>query len=438
MLKKLVWELFATISGTNFKKEYAEAVNLKSQAFLKNLLFHAYNNVPYYHDVLRKAGAVKDGKACLANFEKIPILTKEIIRRRTDELKSRDYKKRKWFYNTSGGSTGEPVKLIQDRLSTKWSMATNCYYYNDIIGIDELFAKKILLWGARRDIFGGGIELNKVIDNALTNTVFLDCLSMTETDMRYFVRIINSYRPEIIRGYASSLFELCKFVKRKKLSIHSPKVVVSSAETLYGIMRKKLESVFGTKVYDFYGSREVHGIAGECKYGLLHMFMFNNYVEVLDRYNQRVKEGENGRIIVTTLHNFSMPLVRYEIGDIAVLGPQKCKCGCPLPTLKKVTGRRIDYFVREDGRIIYGGYFIELFWGKDWVKAFKLIQEDYKRLRILVVLRDGIAYENQKREIEEKMKLVMGKDCKLKWEVVDEISKTKTGKYLHVESLLQE
>jgi len=438
MLKKLVWELLIAIAGTNFKKEYEETANLNVEVFLKNLLFHAYNNVPYYHNVLRKAGAIKNGKVCLANFEKIPILTKEIIRRRTDELISRDYKKRKWFYNTSGGSTGEPIKLIQDRLSKKWNMATSRHYYEDIIGVDELFAKKVLLWGARRDVFGRGIELKKVINNALSNTVVLDSMSMTETDMRCFVRVINSYRPEIIRGYAGSLFELCKFVERKQLSIHSPKVVVSSAETLHGIMRKKIESVFGAKVYDFYGSREVDGIAGECKYSLLHMFMFNNYIEVLDRYNKRVKESEDGRIIITTLHNFSMPLIRYEIGDMAVLGPQKCKCGSPLPTLRKVTGRRIDYFLREDGKIIYGGYFIELFWGKDWVKAFKVIQEDYKRLRILIVLKDRIVDERQKREMEEKIELVMGKGCKVKWEVVDEIPKTKTGKYLHVQSLLKE
>jgi len=433
MLRKLVWKLFATISGMNFRKEYEEAVNLKLQVSLKKLLFHAYNNVPYYHNVLVKAGAVKNGRVCLANFENIPILTKEIIRRRFEELRSRDYKKRKWFYNTSAGSTGEPIKVIQDRLSTKWSMATNHYYYKDMISVDELFAKKILLWGATRDILARSRR-----NNALTNSIFLDSLSMTETDMKHFIRIINSYRPVIIRGYAGSLFELCRFVEKKKLSIYSPKVVVSSAETLHEIMRKKIESVFGTKVSDFYGSREVHGIAGECKHGLLHMFMFNNYIEVLDRYNQRVKEGENGRIIATTLHNFSMPLIRYEIGDMAILGPQKCMCGSPLPTLKKVTGRRIDYLVREDGSIIYGGYFIELFWGEDWVKAFKVIQEDYKRLRMLVVTRDGIEDESQKEQIEEKIKLVMGTDCKVKWEIVDEIPKTKTGKYLHVQSSLQE
>ena len=438
MLKKLVWKLLvAAIPSMNFKKEYKEAVHPNIKVFLKNLLFHAYNNVPYYHHVLKKAGVVKNGKLRLANFGMIPILTKEIIRKRTGELISRDYGKRGWFYYASGGSTGEPVKLIQDRFFLKWVGATSKFYYKDIVGIDQTFARKILFWAATNDISGRINEFGKkTIKDILTNTVVLDSYTMTEADMRRFVRIVNSHKPEIIRGYAGSLYEFCRFVERRKLSIFSPKIVVSSAETLHGIMRKKIESVFGTKVYDFYGSREVDGIAGECRYGLLHVFMFNNYLEVLDRDNQAVKEGENGRIIVTTLHNFSMPLIRYEIGDMAVLGPEKCKCGKPLPTLRKVTGRQIDYFVREDGKIIYGAYFMHLFWAKDWVKAFKVAQEDYKRLRILIVLRKEIANENEKREIEEKIKLVMGKDCKLIWEFVDEIPKTKTGKYLYTQSLL--
>jgi len=296
-----------------------------------------------------------------------------------------------------------------------------------------------LIWSAPRDNLGLSLGLKaNTISNALTNTIFLEPFTMTEAGMKGFLRTINSYKPEIIRGYAGSLYELCRFVERKKLSVFSPKIIVSSAETLHGSMRKKIENVFGSKVYDFYGSRETDGIAGECSCGLLHIFTFNNHIEVLDRCNQTVKKEEEGRIVITTLHNFSMPMIRYNIGDMAILGPKKCKCGNPLPTLRKVTGRQIDYFLREDGRIIYGGYFIELLWARDWVKAFKVIQEDYKRLRILIVLKDRIAYGRQKREMEEKIELVMGKGCKVKWEVVDEIPKTKTGKYLHVQSLLKE
>jgi len=106
MLKKLVWKLLAKATNMDFQKEYQMATELNCQSFLKNLLFHAYNNVPYYHYIFRKSCLIKNGKLCLVNFGKIPILTKEIIRERAGKLVSRDYEKRRWFYNTSGGSTG--------------------------------------------------------------------------------------------------------------------------------------------------------------------------------------------------------------------------------------------------------------------------------------------------------------------------------------------
>lgn len=439
MLKKLVWKLLATIAGMNFKKEYEEAVTLNSQMFLKNLLFHAYNNVPYYQIILRKVGVVKNGKLCLANFDKIPILTKEIIRRRASELISRDYEKRGWSYETSSGSTGEPLNFVKDKLFVKWINVMSKYYYEDILGTSEAFAKKILLWNAQ-DVFRGTFRvrarMERNIYNALTNTMVLDCLRMTETDIERYIRAINSYKPDIIRGYASALYEICKFVEKRKLAIHTPTVVVSSAEMLRDDLRNKIEAVFGTKVYDFYGSREVDGIAGECRYGLLHIFTFNNYVEVVDDNNNMVREGENGKIIVTNLHNYSLPFIRYDIGDMAILGPKKCKCGNPLPTLMKVIGRVCCFFRKQDGTIIDDGYFMGIFARKQWIKSFRIIQEDYKKIRIMIVLREGAMEVSEKRGIEEEIRLMMGKDCKLKWEVVDEIPKTKTGKYLYTQSLL--
>ena len=80
-------------------------------------------------------------------------------------------------------------------------------------------------------------------------------------------------------------------------------------------MRQKIENIFGTKLYDFYGSREAACIAAECKYGLMHVFSFNNYVEILDNNDQPVEEGEEGKVIITNLHNYSMPLIRYEITE---------------------------------------------------------------------------------------------------------------------------
>jgi phenylacetate-CoA ligase len=299
-----------------------------------------------------------------------------------------------------------------------------------MLGIEEPIVRKVILWGSERDIFQGGLGWKARLSNWLSNTVFLNSFRMTEDDMGRYLTIINSYKPDLIRGYAGSLYELCRYAKKRGIKMHTPKAVVSTAETLMDKMREEIENVFGTKVYDFYGSRETNNLAGECKEGLLHIFAFHNYIEVLDSYDRPVKEGEEGRIIVTNLHNYSMPFIRYEIGDMAILGPKKCKCGSLLPTLKKITGRITDHFVKKDGTVIHGEYFTHLFYFKDWVKAFQVVQEDYQKIRILVVLKNKVN-EHEKKDIENKVKLVMGWDCQVVWEFVDDIPKTPQGKHLY-------
>ncbi|NIA12343.1 MAG: phenylacetate--CoA ligase family protein [Nitrospiraceae bacterium] len=442
-MKKCIRDVISKVRGNNFDVEYSEIKSITDregllkfqEKYLTKLLLHAYKNVPYYHRIFEEVGVVRGDVVDLSKFDKIPILTKEIMRKHHKELISKDYTTRKWYYNSSGGSTGEPTRFIQDDLYAKWGRAAFYYWHKDIIGVDEASAKKVILWGSERDLFQGGMGWKTKIANWLTNTVFLNSFRMTEEDMENYIKTINSCKPDLIRGYAGSLYELCRYAERKNKAIHTPKIVVSSAETLSDEMREKIETIFGTKVYDYYGSRETNNLAGECERGLMHILAFHNYIEVLNNHNQPVKEGEEGRVIVTNLHNYSMLFIRYEIGDMAVLGPEKCKCGNVLPTLKKITGRITDHFVKEDGTVIHGEYFTHLFYLKDWVKAFQVIQEDYKRLKILAVTKDE-TNESEKKDIEDKIKLVMGKDCKIIWDFVDEIPRTESGKYLYTKSLI--
>ena len=447
MIKKFILTFLLKSTKRGLREELNEIEKIKSEKdllmleekYLKALLLHAYYNVKYYNITLNEVGIIRNGEIDLDKFSTIPILTKSIIRQYREKIVSNDYMTRKWYYNSSGGSTGEPVRFVQDEMYRRWNSATNKYYYQDMLGIDEVHSRKVILWGSDRDIFEGTIGLRAKIGNWLTNTVFLNSFRMTKEDMEKYIKIINQYKPELIRGYAGSLYELCRFAEANNLKIFTPKILVSAAETLTDDMREKIESVFGTKVYNFYGSREVGPIAGECKHGLMHIFTFNNYVETIN-HNKPVTENQEGNIIVTNLHNYSMPFIRYEIGDMAVSGPKKCKCGSPLPTFEKVTGRVIEHFIKKDGTVIPGEFFIHLIGvvcNSGFIRKFQVIQEDYERIRLLVVP-SGTIDEHSKREITNKIRVVMGNECNIIWEFVDEIPKLKNGKYLYTQSLLYE
>jgi phenylacetate-CoA ligase len=257
---------------------------------------------------------------------------------------------------------------------------------------------------------------------------------MSESDLELYIRKINAYRPTLIRGYANSLFELCDYATRKKLRLYAPKAVISAAELLTPGMRQMIESAFKTHVFDFYGSREVNGLAGECIKGRMHQFTFFNHIEVLNPHDQPVGASEEGRVVVTNLTNYAMPLIRYDIGDTVVRGDNVCACGSPLPTLRKVTGRVGDHFVTRDGTMVDASYFEFLFESRDSIRKYQLIQEDYERISIKVELRRDLTAQD-KDDIENRIRLVMD-DCDILWDIVDHIPESASGKHFHVKSLV--
>ena len=442
MIKKYLKNTLLKLTDKSFYKEYREIKKIDNQKKLhefqeeqlRRLILHSYRNVPYYTRIFKKIGIVNNDEVDLSKFNEIPILTKEIIRN-NKELISSDYTTRKWYYNSSGGSTGEPVRYVQDREYEKWGCATYHYYYNDILGIDESSVKKVYLWGSERDLIEGSMGMKAKRYNWLSNSLFLNSFKMTKEDMKQYVKSINDYKPEIIRGYAGSLYLLCKFIRNNGLEVFSPKVVVSSAEMLSNEMRLVIEDTFKTKVYDYYGSREANNIAGECEKGSKHILAFHNYIEILDDSDQPTPEGEEGRVIVTNLHNYSMPFIRYEIGDMAIPGTKRCECGNISPTLEIITGRITEHFLLRDGTIISGAALTLSFNLMDWVKSFQIIQEDYEKVKILIIPENTIN-ESEKIQVEKKLKLLLGPDCIIIWEFVNEIEKSNSGKYLYIKSLV--
>jgi len=447
-MKHIIYSLILQLKGIHFKNKYKEIKKINNvndlkifqEKYLKNLLNHVYDRVPYYRKIFNDIHIINNGSVDLSKFCEIPILTKKIVNEHLKDLTSTDYNKRRWEYNFSGGSTGEPTRFIQDTYYNSWVYATNHFYYRNMLEIDDVQCKKIVLWGSPQELFHGNARIKTKVGAWLSNTVFLNSFKMSESDMEKYLEAINRFKPDLLRGYAGSLFELCRFAERKKIRLeHTPRILVSSAETLTSEMRQTIEEFFGKKIYDFYGSRETASIAGECRNGLMHVFSMNNIVEVVDQKGFPVGEGQDGRVLVTNLHNYSMPFLRYEIGDMAVNGSEQCSCGSNLPTLKKIHGREEEQFITKEGKIVIGYYFVHLIGvvlNQGFIKKFQVIQEEYERIRILAVLDAGLP-DAERKEIEEKIKVQMGEDCQVIWEFVKEIPTLKSGKYLYTRSLVK-
>ncbi|MFW6233303.1 MAG: hypothetical protein ACOC3Z_01425 [Nanoarchaeota archaeon] len=381
---------------------------------LQKILNFAYKNVPYYHKILSKF--VVNGNVDLDKFDEIPFLTKKELRSQNKDLLSKDYKKRKTFENTSGGSTGEPVRFIQDRTYDDWNIANKIYY--KLKAGQDIGMKELRFWGSERDLLEGKEKFSIRLRNWLYNRREFNTFKMSEKDMYRYVKEWNKYKPSWVESYVQSIYEFAKFISDNGLKIHSPKNgILTSAGTLYPHMKKKIEKVFGCKVYNRYGSREV----GDMAFGLdnLYLSFWNHYLEVI-----------NGKIYVTTLNNYSMPLIRYEIGDIGELSDDGL-------SLTKVSGRVNSMIKTSKGNIDSAAITSALYFDLKGnlftsFSKYQLVQKDKDVFELQVVISDTKKWVEEKNDILYVMKQILGKTVNLKFKEVKHIPSLDNGKYEYI------
>jgi phenylacetate-CoA ligase len=388
---------------------------------LKKLLLYVYNNVPYYKKTFSEKKVVVNGKVNLENFNKIPFLTKEIIRKEGKNLYSKQ--KRKGVYeNTSGGSTGEPVRFLQDKYYDDWNIA-NKLYYNRKYGKD-IGQSEIKLWGSDRDILVGNLTLKDRIINFLYNRKFFNCYNFSNNDIKKLIKLNNTYKPTSYWTYVEAIFELSKYINNNSIKVYSPKFIISTIGPLYDKTRKEIKKAFKTNVYNQYGSREVGWVCIEENENKgMNIMFWSNLIEI----------NSNNELLITSLNNYSMPLIRYKIGDVADISiSNKYEMGSIKSYLmiKNIMGRTLGFFKRKDGSLFHTHHIIQQLFFKDWIKKFQVIQKSTDLIMIKIVKNQDMPLIDKK-NIEKDITKLTGKGIKIKWEFVKDIKPTKSGKYLY-------
>jgi len=405
---------------------------------LFELVKYAGQNIPYYKQITQKYNIQFSEDTIFEDIKKFPILTKDIIRKDFNQLyKFRD---NTYYRNTSGGSTGEPVIFYQDKHCLEWATATKILF-NEWAG-REIGEPMVKLWCSIQDFLRGGQGFKGYLRQQLYGVITLPSYRMTEKDMYKHVQRINKIKPCLILVYTNGIDELARFIQKHHLLIYSPKAIMTSACVLFPEIRARIEEVFRTTVFDRYGSREVGDIACNCEKSRgLHLVPDIHYIEILDEQGKEVKPGESGEIVVTLLTNYTMPLVRYKIGDRGILSYKNCKCGRGLPLLKKVEGRTRSVFRNKQGNLIDGGIFIQLFYYRDYIKQFQIIQEaiDYISINLVVINKTKLKdLKEDFKEINQIIRKIMGNETKIKYNIVDEIKPNPSGKYMYAFSRVKD
>lgn len=348
---------------------------------LKNIIHFAYVNVPYYEKLFNKANIKPDEIKTIKDLEKIPILTKEIIKKNWEEFIPKNIDKIKHINGSTGGSTGKPLKYRMSLSDYERSVAL--LYRGWGFGGYKL-GDKVAVIGGSSLVPKSESKIKKNIQDFFLNFRHYSSFEMSEKNLKIYFNKINKWKPYFLRGYASSIYLFAQFIQNNKLKLKfQPKAIFTTAEKLFYQQRKIIEQTFNTKVFDNYGLNDGGISAYECKnHKGMHIDTERSILEIIDDNNKQILNKE-GKILATSLYNYALPFIRYETGDMGIVSNKNCGCKRSSLVLKKISGRVTDFL--KINNIIIGSPVLTVLMGKFDIKQYQIIQNKPKSIVIKIV-----------------------------------------------------
>jgi phenylacetate-CoA ligase len=329
----------------------------------RQLVRHCALHVPFYRERFRKMGFQPDDLTSEAVFSELPILEKEEIRERREQLITDGLDRRLLRASATGGTTGRPLEIYHDArvpLSVlTWRMLN---WWGVDVSDNSGYLYRAVPKGLRR----------RLSDVALfpTRRTYIQAAEMDQCRMQAFHAALNRIRARYLIGYVGAIEAFADFLGSAGLRVPSLQAVWTTASPLPQSKRLYFQNTFGCPVFTQYGSVEVFILSAECSCQTgLHVFTDIRHVEAVDANGHPASVGEHGDLLVTDLTNYAFPLLRYRIGDRGRMLKENCSCGRPFPLMDYVTGRVSDQILLPDGTSIPGEFWTTIF--DDWPAAIK-------------------------------------------------------------------
>ena len=312
---------------------------------LDALLHHAYATVPYYRrcwdGIYRPGEALTPGR-----FARLPVIVRGELQAGFQAFRSAEFPAQHGtaVETRTSGSTGQPVRILKTGL-------TDLVWQAVLLREHHWFERDLL--GKMATIRQGVTEGEADGWGPATDSAFRTGRLVTlpiRADVESQLQWLERQQPYYLLTYPSNVEALARISLEKRIRISSLREARTFGELLNPGTRELCREAWGVPVVDAYSSVEAGYIALQCpRHEHYHVQSESVLVEILDDKGQACVPGEMGRIVVTPLHNFAMPLVRYDMGDYAEMGPP-CACGRGLPVLQRVVGRARNMLVTADGK----------------------------------------------------------------------------------------
>lgn len=412
-------------------KSYEE-LKIEQERQLQHIINYSYKYVPFYRSLFDSLDLKPTDIKGIEDLEKLPILTKNEINSHWDDFKPTILNDISYYNRSTGGSTGTPLKYRITKFERFLDGAS--IYKGWGFGGYELGDRMVLLGGSSigiRNIDNLSANLEKKFHEYTRNIKMLSSFDMDDKAMEKYITIINSFKPYYIYGYVSSIYFLSKWIEKNNIHICQIKGIFTMAEKLQPHMRSQIEKIFGCDVYDNYGLNDGGVHAFECsEHRGLHIATERSIMEIVNENGDQLKNGD-GRIIATSLYNYSMPFIRYETGDLGTITEDVCPCGRGYKLLKEVVGRTVDILITPEGKNIHGQFFLHIFWKySKGIKEYQVVQNKLDNIIIKIVPEDG--FDNTQLDLIRETIRKKSRGWIVEFKFVDLIERTKAGKYKFV------
>lgn len=436
--KDIILPFSDIISGTNISQELKfleksqywkprELEDYQNKKF-RALIKHTYEHVPYYHNLFNSLNLKPDDLKTKESLNKLPILSKDEIRNNKDNFLARNIKKTNAMEMVTSGSSGKIFEYLIDKkvLSISRAMGLRGWEFAGYSMGDRI----VTIAGS--SLLSKNMNFSKKIRFKISRNYALSSYNMDNKKIKNYVQQIIKFRPKFIRGYPSSLGIIADYLLENRIQDIKLKGIMTTAETLTNRDRLNISEAFNCEVFDQCGCNDGGENLWECKEHVgYHIGVERTIHEFINEAGETVSNNENGRIILTDLWNYTMPLIRYDAGDIGVPTDEICPCGRGLPLIKSIKGRTADKIILPNGFSIPGLTITDIFdFDKaiiDRVREYQIIQEKINEFTINIV--KNVNYDDESsKKICKYFEDHMGIPLEIKFNFVSDIPKTNANK----------
>jgi phenylacetate-CoA ligase len=390
-----------------------ETTRSRQQAKLRSIVAHAYSTVPYYRRLFDDAGCRPRDIRSVDDLARLPLTEKADLQTidETERLSS-SFRRDQLASTRTSGAIGRPFTAFREHSHERRRTG--------------FFLRALATAGYRL-----GDRLMMVVDgeqrpaSAWTRWTKLSI----EQPPEQMFELLNRYRPDVLYGFVSSIRQLARMV-REHGSAHRPPVVVTVSESLDATTRRLLVDTFGAEVFEVYGSVEFGTIAWECPaHDGYHIAEDSVLVET-------IPAGSDGscRLVLTDLNCRAMPMIRYDLGDLSRLAPNRpCACGRPSARLQAIEGRAIDGVCRPDGSFVSPLSLTGTLAQVQSILRFQVLQEDLRAFRVRLEEHPGLAQDID-RQVTAAVRSVIGQTVEVTIERVPTLEPPRGRKFRIVEN----